>query len=52
VDGIFIISHGSSQAPSIFNAIRLAAEAVDHKVSDQIRGCYRQVMVAASDGER
>jgi phosphate acyltransferase len=52
VDGICIISHGSSQAPSIFNAIRLAAEAVDHKVSDQIRGCYRQVMVAASDGER
>jgi phosphate acyltransferase len=52
VDGICIISHGSSQAPSIFNAIRLAAEAVDHKVSDRIRGCYRQVMVAASDGER
>jgi phosphate acyltransferase len=52
VDGICIISHGSSQSPSIFNAIRLAAEAVDHKVSDQIRGCYRQVMVAASDGER
>jgi phosphate acyltransferase len=52
VDGICIVSHGTSQAPSIFNAIRLAAEAVDHKVSDQIRGCYRQVMVAASDGER
>jgi glycerol-3-phosphate acyltransferase PlsX len=52
VDGICIISHGSSQAPSIFNAIRVASEAVDHKVSDQIRGCYQQVMVAASDGER
>jgi phosphate acyltransferase len=51
VDGICIISHGSSQAPSIFNAIRLAKEAVDHQVSDQIRGCYQQVMAAASTGE-
>jgi phosphate acyltransferase len=50
VDGICIISHGSSQAPSIFNAIRLAKEAVDHQVSDQIRGCYQQVM-AATTGE-
>jgi phosphate acyltransferase len=47
VDGICIISHGSSQAPSIFNAIRLAKEAVDHQVSDQIRGCYQQVMASA-----
>lgn len=52
VDGICIISHGSSQAPSVFNAIRLAAEAVDHKVSDQIRGCYQKVMAATSEGER
>lgn len=51
VDGICIISHGSSQAPSIFNAIRLAKEAVDHRVSDQIRSCYQQVMAAASTGE-
>jgi glycerol-3-phosphate acyltransferase PlsX len=52
VDGICIISHGSSQAPSVFNAIRLAAEAVDHQVSDQIRGCYQKVMAATSKGER
>lgn len=52
VDGICIISHGSSQAPSIFNAIRLASEAVDHRVSDQIRGCYQEVMAAAAEGER
>jgi phosphate acyltransferase len=53
VDGICIISHGSSQAPSVFNAIRLAAEAVDHKVSDQIRGCYQKVMAASVlKGER
>ena len=46
VDGICIISHGSSQAPSIFNAIRLAQEAVDHRVSEQIRSCYQQVVAA------
>jgi len=42
VDGICIISHGSSQAPSIFNAIRLAREAIDHRVLDQIRVRYRK----------
>lgn len=54
VDGICIIGHGSSQAPSIFNAIRLAKEATDHQVSDQIRSCYQQVMAtsnAVSNGE-
>ncbi|MGB8699800.1 MAG: phosphate acyltransferase PlsX [Thermosynechococcaceae cyanobacterium] len=51
VDGICIISHGSSQAPSVFNAIRLAAEAVDHQVSDQIRGCYQKAMATSASGE-
>lgn len=37
VAGICIISHGSSQAPSIFNAIRLAKEAIDHQVIDRIQ---------------
>lgn len=50
VDGVCIISHGSSQAPSIFNAIRLANEAVEHRVLDQIHGYYQQVMAAATDG--
>ena len=36
VAGICIISHGSSQAPAIFNAIRLAKEAIDNKVLDKI----------------
>jgi phosphate acyltransferase len=40
VDGICIISHGSSQAPSIFNAIRLAREAVDNRVSQRIQANY------------
>lgn len=37
VAGICIISHGSSQAPSIFNAIRLAREAVDNRVLERIQ---------------
>lgn len=41
VDGICIISHGSSQAPSIFNAIRLAKEAIDHEVLEKIQSKYR-----------
>lgn len=36
VDGICIISHGSSQAPAIFNAIRLAKEAIDNNVLERI----------------
>lgn len=37
VAGVCIISHGSSQAPSIFNAIRIAKEAVDCQVLERIR---------------
>ncbi|MEA5595812.1 phosphate acyltransferase PlsX [Rivularia sp. UHCC 0363] len=36
VNGICVIGHGSSQAPSIFNAIRLAKEAVDNQVLQRI----------------
>lgn len=49
VAGICIISHGSSQAPSVFNAIRLAKEAVDHSVLDQIRSQYQKVTAIAPD---
>ncbi|PSF38930.1 phosphate acyltransferase PlsX [Aphanothece hegewaldii CCALA 016] len=42
VDGVCIISHGSSQAPSIFNAIRLASEAIDHQVIERIRSYNQQ----------
>jgi phosphate acyltransferase len=41
VGGICIISHGSSQAPSIFNAIRMAKEAVDHQVLERIQAQYQ-----------
>lgn len=37
VAGVCMISHGSSQAPSIFNAIRLAQEAIDNQVLERIR---------------
>ena len=43
VAGICIISHGSSQAPSIFNAIRMAKEAVDNQVLQQIQYQYQSL---------
>lgn len=42
VAGICIISHGSSQAPSIFNAIRLAKEAIDNRVLERIQAYNKQ----------
>lgn len=51
VAGIVVISHGSSQAPSVFNAIRLAKEAVDNRVLDRIQAQYRKVAMPAGDGE-
>jgi len=47
VDGICIISHGSSQAPSIFNAIRLAQEAVEHQVLTRIQTAIHQSLTPA-----
>lgn len=43
VAGICIISHGRSQAPSIFNAIRLAAEAIENRVLDRIVSQYQEI---------
>ena len=40
VDGVCIISHGSSQAPAIFNSIRLAKEAIDNQVIERIQSYY------------
>ena len=37
VAGVCIISHGSSRSPSIFNAIRLAKDAIDNQVLDRIK---------------
>lgn len=37
VDGVCIISHGSSQAPSVFNSIRQAKDAVENQVLERIQ---------------
>ncbi|MEB3178150.1 MAG: phosphate acyltransferase PlsX [Nostocaceae cyanobacterium] len=47
VGGVCIISHGSSQAPSIFNAIRMAKEAVDNQVIDRIQSQYHNLQQSA-----
>jgi len=35
-NGVCIISHGSSSATAIFNAVRVACEAVGHHVNEHI----------------
>ncbi|MGD1895599.1 MAG: phosphate acyltransferase PlsX [Phormidesmis sp.] len=47
VAGVAVISHGSSQAPSIFNAIRQAKDAVDNRVIDRIKDKYQKVAATA-----
>jgi glycerol-3-phosphate acyltransferase PlsX len=47
VGGVCIISHGSSQAPSIFNAIRMAKEAVDNQVMERIQSQYQNIQQSA-----
>jgi glycerol-3-phosphate acyltransferase PlsX len=42
VGGVCIIGHGSSQAPSIYNAIRLAKEAIDNRVIDHLKAKYER----------
>ncbi len=49
VNGVCIISHGSSQAPSIFNAIRLAQEAIENNVIERIQSQYAQTMQPTQD---
>ncbi|MBH8562296.1 phosphate acyltransferase PlsX [Nostoc sp. CENA67] len=41
VAGICFIGHGSSQAPSIYNAIRMAKEAVDNQVLQRLQSQYQ-----------
>ncbi|MBW4420750.1 MAG: phosphate acyltransferase PlsX [Myxacorys californica WJT36-NPBG1] len=47
VAGVCIISHGSSQAPTIFNAARLAKDAIDNHVLDRIRSSYEKPAVSS-----
>jgi glycerol-3-phosphate acyltransferase PlsX len=51
VNGVCIISHGSSQAPSVFNAIRLATDAVNNQMLDRIRAQYEKLEATAPNGE-
>lgn len=51
VAGICIISHGSSQAPSIFNAIRIAKEAIDRKVLERLGSRTQTTVAPGTDGE-
>ncbi|OLP15833.1 phosphate acyltransferase [Leptolyngbya sp. 'hensonii'] len=51
VDGICIISHGSSQGPSIFNAIRLAKEAIDNQVLERIQASYQTIPAPTGEPE-
>jgi glycerol-3-phosphate acyltransferase PlsX len=49
VDGVCIISHGSSHAPTIFNAVRLAKEAVEHQVLERIQSQYAHLSATVKD---
>ncbi|MBD1927760.1 phosphate acyltransferase PlsX [Trichocoleus sp. FACHB-90] len=51
VAGICVISHGSSQAPSIFNAVRLATEAIDNQVLERIQSQGRIIQQSAVSGQ-
>jgi glycerol-3-phosphate acyltransferase PlsX len=51
VAGICVISHGSSQAPSIFNAVRLAKEAIDNQVLERIQSQGRISQQSAVSGQ-
>lgn len=51
VAGICIISHGSSQAPSVFNSIRLAKEAIDNQVLERIRSRTTNTAAQAAEVE-
>ena len=52
VAGICIISHGSSQAPTIFNAVRLAREAVDNQVLERIQARYEDSQESVVGGHQ
>lgn len=44
-NGVCIIGHGSSNAHAVFNGIRVASEAVDHKLNDQIETDLKELLV-------
>ena len=46
VEGVCIISHGSSNSQAMLNAIKLAHEMVEHRLVDEIRASGRAARVA------
>jgi phosphate acyltransferase len=50
VAGVCIIGHGSSQAPSIFNAIRIAKNAIENEVTERIQACYQKSVTTVTEG--
>jgi glycerol-3-phosphate acyltransferase PlsX len=47
VEGVCIISHGSSSARAIVNAVRVAGEMVDGALVDRLRGAVSSEMRTA-----
>jgi glycerol-3-phosphate acyltransferase PlsX len=43
VDGLCLISHGSSSATAIVNAVRVATELHDHEIVDRLRAAVAPV---------
>lgn len=51
VDGVCIISHGSSSARAIVNAIKVAADMVEHGIVDEIRAAIASAPVPTRSAE-
>jgi glycerol-3-phosphate acyltransferase PlsX len=49
VSGVCIISHGSSKAPTIFNAIRQAKEAIDNQVLERFKEYNEKIVTDVED---
>jgi glycerol-3-phosphate acyltransferase PlsX len=50
VDGVCIISHGSSSATAMLNGIKVAKDMVDHAIVDEIRAAVGAGTATASNG--
>jgi glycerol-3-phosphate acyltransferase PlsX len=51
VAGVCIISHGSSKAVTISNAVRLAKDAIENNVLDRIQSQYQNHYQKATSGQ-
>jgi glycerol-3-phosphate acyltransferase PlsX len=51
VNGVVIIAHGSSTGVAVKNAIRVAVEAVEHKINPRIEEAMSTISTAAPVSE-